>query len=100
MRAIEYTDRVNDMRSRANLDNMQSLGILPAIFRRNTLEHTDLLKSLVRQYPQEVWRPIPDSILWAEAARNRMPIFAYAPGSNAAKAGLSMVDEFIQRASA
>lgn len=100
VRAIEYTDRINDMRSRANIDNMRSLGILPAIFRSKTLEHNDLLQSLLNEYDDEVWKPIPDSILWAEAARNRMPIFTYAPDSKAAKAGLGLVDEFLERVSA
>lgn len=100
VRAIEYTERINDMRGRVNLTAMRSLGILPAIFRRKTLEHTDLLKSLLKEYQEDVWKPIPDSILWAEAARNRQPIFTYAPNSNAAQAGLGMVDEFLERVSA
>ena len=97
-RALEVRGTTNETRRTVNLPNINVLGILPAIYRYNTLEHAEYRQYLIETYGQDlVWKPIPDRIIWAEASREALPVFAYAPGTKAARDAWEMVIEFERR---
>lgn len=71
---------------------VQVAGIVPIRVRAGTLEHSDNLGKLRAQFGDLVWHPVPERIVWAEAASAQKPVFAYAPGSDAAGHAWEMVD--------
>lgn len=74
------------------LNNIQVAGIVPVRVRANTLEHAENLRALIEQFGPLVWEPIPDSIVWAEAATYQMAVFAFAPGHPASDSAWKLVD--------
>ncbi len=79
-------------RDKWNLGDIQVLGIIPTMYRHQTVEHTENLKELRKQFGELVWPPVAQRTIWAEAATMRQPVFALAPESKAAHEALSMVD--------
>lgn len=73
------------------LGNVELIGIIPTRFKRQTLEHTEMLNQLQAAFKEKVWTPLPDRIIWSEAARASRPVFSYAPESNAAHDAWNMV---------
>lgn len=96
--AMAWTESLRSLRETSNLGAAKILGILPAIYRSATLEHAEQRQHLIDAYGDLVWKPVPDRIIWAEAARMMQPVFTYAPNSSAAKDGWKLVDEFEKRA--
>lgn len=96
--AMEWTESMRELRQTSNLGDTETLGILPAIYRSSTLEHAEQRQVLIDAYGELVWKPVPDRIIWAEAARMMQPVFTYAPNSVAAKDGWKLVNEFEKRA--
>jgi chromosome partitioning protein len=75
-----------------NVHEVKTLGILPYRVRLQTLEHSENLANLQEQFGNLVWEPIPDSIVWAEAAAFQLPVFVHAPDHSAAKLAMRLVD--------
>lgn len=71
---------------------IQIAGIIPNMFRSNTLEHQENLAALKKEYGALVWPPISLSIVWPEAAAYALSIFAHAPNHEAALAGWELID--------
>jgi chromosome partitioning protein len=71
---------------------IESLGMVPMMYRPNTVEHSENLKSLQERFGEQVWDALPQRITWSEAANLRRPVFSYAPESNATREALHMVD--------
>lgn len=67
-------------------------GIVPMRYRLVTLEHSENLKTLRGQFGALVWEPVPERIIWAEAAAAQMPVFMHAPGSESAGHAWELVD--------
>lgn len=93
VRAMEVRKEADTLRKGLGLPSINVLGIQPAIFRQNTLEHEQYYEWLKSNY-NNVWQPINQSVLWEEAARERMPVFTYAPDSKSAKQAWRMVNTF------
>lgn len=96
-RAIEQKRQVDIMRTNNQIARIRTLGIIPAIYRGKTLEHREYHRALQAEYPGEVWAPVPQSIVWAEASRNQQPVFQYAPETGAASAAWNMIHTFQER---
>lgn len=71
---------------------LRVLGIVPNKFRAGTSEHRENLQQLQARFGDQVWRPIPLSIVWPEAAMFALPVFAHAPSHDAAAQAWEMVD--------
>ena len=61
-------------------------------FRANTLEHSENLQKLRDKLGALVWNPVPERIVWAEAATFMLPVFVHAPSSEAAGDAWELVD--------
>lgn len=79
-------------RQTKNMPPIELMGIVPTLYRKSTVEHSENLKRLKAKFGQAVWQPIPLAIVWAEAAGMRKSIFAIAPNSSAAKRAWGMVN--------
>ena len=62
------------------------LGVIPNKYRKATLEHTENLEALQKEFGELIWDPMPQSIIWGEATRFSRSIFNHAPDSSASKA--------------
>lgn len=96
-RAIEARHEPDEMRQSVGLSPIEIVGILPAIYRKNTLEHSEYHQRLHEKYPGKILSPIGESILWAEASRLQRPVFLHAPDSTPARQALRFVNEFLER---
>ena len=74
-----------------SVHDVKTLGIIPYRVRLQTLEHSENLQRLQEQFGALVWEPIPDSIVWAEAAAFQLPVFVHAPEHSAAKLAMQLV---------
>lgn len=82
------------------LNNAQSelamLGIVPTMFREQTLEHRENLEELQQKFPNQVWNPIHLRTIWAEASRLHRPVWGLMPNSKAAAEAWELIDRFEQ----
>lgn len=90
--SLVHRDSFSSKKRSLGLGDVELLGIAPTRFRSNTLEHNDLLKGLHERFPEHIWNPIHDRIIWSEAARASRPVFSYAPRTKAAEEAWSLVD--------
>lgn len=67
-------------------------GILPMRYRKTTLEHQSNLELLREQFGDLVWEPVPERIIWAEAASAQKPVFVHAAGTESAGHAWEVVD--------
>lgn len=87
--------RLSDVyRQQQGLKPILSMGIVPIMFRHNTLEHQDNLKELHETYGEQVWSPIAQSTIWTEASRIGRMVWVNAPESRAARDGFTLIDQF------
>lgn len=79
-------------RDQFGLGDLEVMGIVPTMFRPQTLEHEDNLSALRERFGDLVWEPIIMRTIWAEAARAYQPVFSFAPTSKAAQEAWQMVE--------
>jgi chromosome partitioning protein len=85
-------ERFTEQRKNHTGKPIHLMGIVPNMYRHNTVEHTENYASLKATYGNLVWEPMPMRIAWAEAAALRRPIYAVAPESAAAREAWQVVD--------
>ena len=95
--SIKHREAAQAQRDKWNLGPIEVLGIVPTMYRNQTIEHSENLKELREQFGDLVWPPIHQRTIWAEAVTMRQPVFAIAPQTKAAAEALSMVER-VQRA--
>lgn len=74
---------------------IQTMGIIPMMYRAKTVEHSENLADLRKEFGQTVWDPIPLRITWSEASTMRRPVFNVAPETRAAQDAWRMVNRAI-----
>lgn len=94
--SIKHREAAQVHRDKWNLGPIEVLGIVPTMYRNQTIEHSENLKELRQQFGDLVWSPIHQRTIWAEAVTMRQPVFAIAPHTKAAAEALSMVER-VQR---
>lgn len=92
VKSIAHTDETDESR-KPHYDPIQKLGILPTRYRSSTVEHTENLKILKQTYPELVWEPISESIIWAEASGIGRTLFALKPDGRAASEAWAAIDQ-------
>lgn len=90
--SIKHRQAAQAHRDKWNLGDIQVLGIIPTMYRHQTVEHSENLKELKKQFGDLVWPPVMQRTIWTEAATMRQPVFALAPDTKAASEALAMVD--------
>jgi len=89
--SIRHREAAQQHRERWNLGPIEVMGIVPTMFRRQTLEHRENLKDLCNMFGDKVWPPITQRTVWTEAVSDRRPVFAMQPRSPAAAEALDLV---------
>lgn len=87
--------RLEANRSRENrwsLPPIEVLGIVPTITKLHTSEERDNLNVLTEQYPDLIWKPIPDRTAWKQAESRQLPVWSINPHSPAALDAYEMLD--------
>jgi chromosome partitioning protein len=64
---------------------ISTLGIIPNMYRGKTVEHTENLAELKKEFGDLVWDPLALRITWSEANTMRKTVFAIAPESAASE---------------
>ncbi len=92
MASLGNRERFTEQRKNRTGKPIHLMGIIPNMFRPNTVEHSENYESLKASYGDLVWDPMPMRIAWAEAAAMRRPVYAVAPESAAAREAWRVVD--------
>jgi chromosome partitioning protein len=94
--AGEHLQSANILRKGWNLPEVETLGIVPTMFRKGLTEHETNLRDLEADAGDTVWKPVTESGIWKESfspVSNYTPPYAYAPRSPAAAQSLYIVDK-------
>lgn len=89
--SINHRQAAQAYRDKWNLGDITVMGIVPTMFRTQTVEHSENLNVLKKRFGQLVWPPIMQRTIWAEAATMRRPVFAIAPETKAASEAWQLV---------
>jgi chromosome partitioning protein len=89
--SISHRQAAQTYRDKWNLGNINVMGIVPTMYRNQTVEHTENLAELKKRFGKLVWPPIIQRTIWAEAATMRRPVFALAPDTKAASEAWALV---------
>jgi chromosome partitioning protein len=81
--SLGHREQFDPLRMKYNLAPINVLGIVPIMFRTKTVEHSENLNLLKKAFGDIVWKPIPEAIIWAEAAGMKRSLFSIAPDSKA-----------------
>ena len=79
--SMGHKDYFQPYRAKFGLQDIVTYGIVPTMYRSQTIAHSENLKRLQEYFGKDVWKEIPQRTLWAEAADARKTVFAIAPGS-------------------
>lgn len=90
--SINHRQAAQAARDKWNLGPIHVLGIVPTMYRNQTVEHSENLKELHKQFGDLVWPPIMQRTIWAEATTLRRPVFSIAPETKAAREAWGMID--------
>lgn len=82
--SMQHKASFDPFRKQYNLPEIQIMGIVPTLYRANTIEHSENLKHLVNAFGNLVWRPIPQRTVWTEVATMRQSLFSAAPDTKSA----------------
>lgn len=94
-RSMQNKKAFDQFRMSRGLLPTELAGIVPTMFKKKTLEHTENLKLLQEQFGAKVYTPIHDRVIWAESNHARKSLFSYQPKSMAAKDAWRFSEEFI-----
>lgn len=93
--SIKHREAAQAHRDKWNLGPIEVLGIVPTMYRNQTIEHSENLRELQEQFGDLVWPPIHQRTIWAEAVTMRQPVFAIAPQTKAAAEALALVERVL-----
>ena len=94
--SIKHREAAQVHRDRWNLGPIEVLGIVPTMYRKGTVEHSENLKELKNQFGHLVWLPVHQRTIWTEAVTMRQPVFAIAPETKAAAEAMDLVDRVLR----
>jgi chromosome partitioning protein len=81
--SLRHRERFEPSRSKWGLGPIQILGIVPMMYRANTVLHQENLKELVDIYGKSVWEPVAMRTTWAEASNLGQLIYTFDANSRA-----------------
>lgn len=95
MKTMQHQQSFAQNRQKQTGRPIHTLGVVPMMFRPKTVEHSENLADLKRQFGQRVWDPLPLRITWSEANTMRRPVFNVAPHTAAAADAWRVIDRAI-----
>lgn len=94
VKSIQHRQNTDKRRQSAGLKSLHILGIVPTMYRGNTIEHSENLADLKQRFGDKVWEPIHLRTVWAEASRVHKPVWGVMPNGKAAKEAWRFVKRF------
>lgn len=98
--SMKHLDRTNMTRTSVGLPHVSVLGIVPTLYRTQTVEHSENLKLLQENFGDVVWDPIPQRTIWAEVTGFYRSMFSVAPTSGAAADMWKLVNRCLETVNA
>lgn len=92
LKTMQHRQQFADNRKRMTGRTLQTLGVVPTMYRGKTVEHSENLRDLRERFGAKVWQPLPLRISWSEANAMRRPVFNVAPHSAAAADAWTTID--------
>lgn len=89
----KHVANANLRRERMGMNTIQPLAVVTTQYRAQTLEHSEIYAMLHQQFGDLALTPIPDAIVWAESAREKKPLYLYAPKTDAAQRSIAMINQ-------
>jgi len=89
--SMGHRKQVDAIRPGFGLKPMEVMGIVPNMYRTDTLEQIDNMQKLKEGFGNQVWEPIRLRTVWTEVATFRKSVFAIAPKTQAARDAWTMV---------
>lgn len=90
--AINRLKQANAVRAHYQLPEIEILGIVPMMAKMRTILHQDNLEKLHKAFGDVVMPPVSSRTVWAEAASNYLPVFAFEPNSPATRDTWRIID--------
>lgn len=78
-----------------NLGDIVPLGIVPMMYRKQTVGHTENLAILQDKYGSMVWEPIRQRIVWSDATLAYRPVWNFEPGGSAGREAMNLVNHLL-----
>lgn len=85
LETIAHIQTFSEYKAQMGYGQIETLGIVPTMYRANTANHSERLKELVKRFGALVWTPIPLRTEWSEATLFKRPVWSQAPSSKAAR---------------
>ena len=83
--SMKHRQQAEAHRAKWRLPPIQTLGVIPTMYRAQTLEHIENLEALKQRFGDDVLDPIPQRTIWTEATRVHRTVWNFAPDSKSAK---------------
>lgn len=90
-KSIGHVYQFSQRKEKEGLAPIGTMGIIPTMFDPRTLEHRENLDAMQKEYGGHVWAEINRRVIWTEATRAGKVVWDYAPGTDAARDGLALV---------
>lgn len=90
--AWKHRQQAETTRELYGLPPIHVAGIVPTMYRGQTVEHQRNLELLQQQFGGLVWNPVAERIIWTESAKYHRPVYALNPLHPAAGDAWEMVD--------
>lgn len=90
--SIVHQQQAKALRERENLGSAMAMGIVPTLFRSNTVAHDVALQQLMKEFKRMVWPCFPQRTIVEAAALAGELLFKYAPGDEATEIAWALVD--------
>lgn len=90
--AFQRRKQANALRQYFNLGEIEVIGIIPTMAKMRTILHSDNLQKLKEHFGNYVLNPIASRTVWAEAASNYLPLYAFDPNGPATEDAWRLVD--------
>lgn len=78
-----------------NLGDIVPLGIVPMMYRQQTIGHTENLAILQDKYAELVWEPIRQRIVWSDATLAYRPVWNFEPTGSAGREAMNVVSRLL-----
>jgi len=94
--SLAHMDTFRKEKQSMNLGDIVPIGIVPMLFRRQTVGHNENLAALKERYGDLVWDPIIQRIVWSDATLAYRPVWSIEPGGRADQEAWRFINRTLQ----
>ncbi len=79
--SIAHQENASTLRQQNNLGEVRRMGVIPTMFKTNTVAHDVALQQLAKSFGRNLWPPMPERQLFQKAAMAGQLLYKFAPNS-------------------